>query len=113
MSDRRGPLAEGKWLDVNGVRTRYHDQGSGETIVFIYGGNFGTGDSASSAYTWSENFRALSQRFRVLAFDKIGQGFSDNPPNDDYTMRRVVRHARDFIRALKVEPVHLVGHSRG
>jgi pimeloyl-ACP methyl ester carboxylesterase len=106
-------LPEGKWLDVNGVRTRYYDAGLGEPIVFIYGGNFGTADSASSAYTWSENFRALSKRFRVVAFDKRGQGFTDNPPRDDYTMRAVVRHARDFIRALDLGPVHLVGHSRG
>jgi 2-hydroxy-6-oxonona-2,4-dienedioate hydrolase len=106
-------LPEGKWLDVNGIRTRYYDEGSGETVVFIYGGNFGSSDSASSAYTWSENFRPLSQRFRVVAFDKLGQGLTDNPANDDYTMRAVVRHARDFIRALRLGPVHLVGHSRG
>jgi pimeloyl-ACP methyl ester carboxylesterase len=113
MTTHRNALPEGKWLDVQGIRTRYYDQGSGEVIVFIYGGNFGTADSASSAYTWSKNFRPLSERFRVIAFDKLGQGLTDNPRNDEYTMRAVVRHARDFIRTLGVEPVHLVGHSRG
>jgi 2-hydroxy-6-oxonona-2,4-dienedioate hydrolase len=113
MTNHGTALPEGKWLDVNGVRTRYYDAGLGEPIVFIYGGNFGTADSASSAYTWSENFCALSKRFRVVAFDKLGQGFTDNPPRDDYTMRAVVRHAREFIRALDLGPVHLVGHSRG
>jgi pimeloyl-ACP methyl ester carboxylesterase len=113
MADHRQALPDGKWLDVNGVRTRYYDQGSGEAVVLIYGGNFGTSDSASSAYTWSPNLNALAKDFRVVCFDKLGQGFTDNPPDDDYTMRAVVRHAREFIGALKLPPVHLVGHSRG
>jgi len=113
MLDQAQGLPAGEWIDVSGTRTKYYDRGSGETIVFIYGGNFGTSDSASSAYTWSLNFAPLARRFRVVCFDKLGQGFTDNPPNDDYTMRAVVRHARDFIRALNGPPVHLVGHSRG
>jgi 2-hydroxy-6-oxonona-2,4-dienedioate hydrolase len=113
MLEHTKALPDGDWLDVNGIRTRYYDQGSGETLVFIYGGNFGTGDSASSAYTWSPNFGPLAEEFRVVCFDKLGQGFTDNPPADDYTMRAVVRHIREFIKALNLPPVHLVGHSRG
>jgi pimeloyl-ACP methyl ester carboxylesterase len=107
------PLPEGKWIDVGGIRTRYHEAGRGETIVFIYGGNFGTADSASSAYTWNLNLAPLAKRFRVIAFDKAGQGHTDNPLNDDYTMQAVVNHAGAFIEAMKLPPVHLVGHSRG
>jgi 2-hydroxy-6-oxonona-2,4-dienedioate hydrolase len=110
---RASPLPEGKWLDVDGIRTRYFDVGSGEPVVFIYGGNFGTGDSASSAYTWSKNLVPLGEHFRAVTFDKVGQGETDNPKNDDYTMAAVVRHAAAFIRAMKLPPVHLVGHSRG
>lgn len=108
----RGLPAE-KWIDVGGARTSYYDAGEGEVLVLIYGGNFGTSDSASSAYTWNQNFAALAKRFRVIAFDKLGQGYTGNPPNDDYTMGAVVRHAIEFIRAIKAGPVHLVGHSRG
>lgn len=106
-------LPEGRWLDVEGIRTRYFEAGSGEPIVFLYGGNFGTGDSASSAYTWNLNLRPLSEHFRAITFDKLGQGETDNPKNDDYTMAAVVRHAAAFIRAMKLPPVHIVGHSRG
>ena len=106
-------MPEGRWLDVDAIRTRYHDAGSGDPIVFVYGGNFGTGDSASSAYTWNLQLAPLAARHRVIAFDKLGQGFTDNPRNDDYTMQAVVQHAAGFLRALKLPPVHLVGHSRG
>jgi pimeloyl-ACP methyl ester carboxylesterase len=107
------PMPEGKWIDVGGLRTRYHEAGRGEPIVFIYGGNFGTPDSASSAYTWNLNLAPLSARFRAIAFDKAGQGHTDNPKNDDYTMQAVVDHAGAFIEAMNLPPVHLVGHSRG
>jgi pimeloyl-ACP methyl ester carboxylesterase len=106
-------LPEGRNIDVAGITTRYYDVGEGPVIVFIYGGNFGTGESASSAYTWNLQLAGLADRFRVIAFDKLGQGFTGNPPGDDYTMRAVVRHAAGFIRALDLPPVHLVGHSRG
>jgi pimeloyl-ACP methyl ester carboxylesterase len=100
-------------IDVAGIKTRYHEAGSGEPVVFIYGGNFGSADSGSNAFTWNLNLPALAQRYRAIAFDKVGQGYTDNPLNDDYTMAAVVRHATAFIETLKLPPVHLVGHSRG
>lgn len=106
-------MPEARWIDVAGIRTRYWDAGAGEPIVFIYGGSFGTSDSASSGQTWNLNLLPMAGRFRAIAFDKIGQGFTDNPRNDDYTMRAVVAHAAGFLRAMNLPPVHLVGHSRG
>ena len=107
------PMPEGRWIDVEGIRTRYYEAGAGEPIVFIYGGNFGTSESASSAYTWNLNLAPLATRFRVIAFDKLGQGETDNPRNDEYTMQAVVNHAAAFLRTLGLGPVHIVGHSRG
>lgn len=107
-------MPEPKQIDVQGCKTRYYEAGQGEPIVFMYGGNFGSSDSASSAPVWSLNFLPLSAGFKVIAFDKIGQGFTDNPlRNEDYTMASVISHAAAFIAALKLPPVHLVGHSRG
>lgn len=108
------PLPEGQWLDVDGIRTRYHAAGDGAPIVFIYGGNFGTADSTSSCYTWNLNMTPLADHFRVVALDKLGQGYTDNPAVDsDYTMSAVVAHAARFIQLMNLPPVHLVGHSRG
>lgn len=107
-------LPTAKTMTVDGIETFYHVAGSGEPIVFVYGGNFGSPEFASSAHVWNLNFAPLAERFQVIAFDKIGQGFSANPLRDeDYTMAAVVRHAAAFIAALKLPPVHIVGHSRG
>jgi len=111
----RQAMPEGRWIDVAGTRTRYFEAGTGEPVVFIYGGNFGMADGASSAYTWSLNLQPLAQAgYRAIAFDKLGQGETGNPVRDeDYTMQAVVDHAAAFLRALDLPPVHLVGHSRG
>jgi 2-hydroxy-6-oxonona-2,4-dienedioate hydrolase len=107
-------MPESRWIDVRGVRTRYYEAGSGDPVVFVYGGNFGTGDSASSAYTWSLNWPAVAATHRAIIPDKLGQGYTDNPHSDaDYTMHAVVQHLFEFLRALHLPPVHLVGHSRG
>jgi pimeloyl-ACP methyl ester carboxylesterase len=104
-----------RFIDVDGVRTCYYDVGTGpSTVVLIYGGNFGTADSASSAYVWSLTLAALAPRHRVIAFDKLGQGFTGPPLRDeDYTMSAVVRHASALVRKLELPPFHVVGHSRG
>ncbi len=101
------------WRDVQGIRTRYFDVGSGLVLLLIYGGNFGSADSASSAATWQPVIAGLQDRFRVVAPDKLGQGHTGNPPGDDYTMDAVARHLAQFMDALDLRDVHLVGHSRG
>ena len=107
------PLPAARSIDVDGIRTCYYDVGSGPTILCVYGGNFGTAESASSAYTWNLQLASLAGRFRVIAVDKLGQGLTDNPPGDDYTMHAVVQHLAGFIRAMALPPIHIVGHSRG
>jgi 2-hydroxy-6-oxonona-2,4-dienedioate hydrolase len=114
VSTGRVVLPPATTIDIDGVETSYHAAGSGQPIVFIYGGNFGSADSAPSAHAWNLNFVPLAERFHVIAFDKIGQGYSGNPLRDeDYTMAAVVRHAAAFMTALKLPPAHVVGHSRG
>lgn len=103
-----------KFIDVDGIRTRYFESGSGPKVVLFHGGHFGSHDAADSADDWSLNFDGLAHWFHVYAVDKIGQGFTDNPKRDeDYTMAAVVRHAYGFLKALGLRKVHPVGHSRG
>ena len=102
-----------QWVDVDGIRTRYFVAGKGEPLFLLHGGNFGQADNVDCAENWALNWEGFARSFRVFAVDKLGQGFTDNPPNDDYTIEAVVRHAQGFIRAMGAERYHLVGHSRG
>ena len=107
-------FSQAKFVDVDGINTRYFEQGSGETVVLFHGGNFGSHHGADCAADWNLNFDGLARECRVVAVDKIGQGYTDNPEtDDDYTMARVVSHALGFLDALDLHDCHIVGHSRG
>lgn len=107
-------MGEEKWIDVDGIKTRYFDEGTGERIVLIHGSQMGASDGASSARTWALNFPVLAQYQNCIAFDKLGQGYTDNPKRDaDYTMHSIVQHAIGLLEKLGKAPYHIVGHSRG
>ena len=104
-------MNDAKFVTLDGVRTRYFEAGTGDDLVLIHGGKYGT---FYSAYHWSLNFHELSKHFHVYAFDKLGMGDTDNPKSDaDYTMGAVIEHTRAFIRTLGIKNATLAGHSRG
>lgn len=107
------PMNSPKWVDVDGVNTRYFELGEGETVVLFYGGNFGSKDGSNCAIVWELNVDGLAANYHVVVPDKLGQGHTDNPKDDDYTMNAVVHHAAGFIESAGLSNVHLVGHSRG
>ena len=106
-------MGEAKFVDVDGIRTRYFVAGEGAPLVLFHGGQFGSQNLAESACDWELNVHGLGRWYRVFAVDKLGQGYTDNPKDDDYSMAAVVRHAHGFLAALGLENVHVAGHSRG
>ena len=80
-----------RFIDLDGVRTRYYEDGAGDPLVLFYGGSFGT---LASLGGWSLILPVLVQHFHVYAMDKLGQGHTDNPKSDaDYTFEALFRHA--------------------
>jgi 2-hydroxy-6-oxonona-2,4-dienedioate hydrolase len=102
---------EAKFVDIDGIRTRYYEVGKGEPMVLVHGSGF-TG--TASANTWSLNLGGLGERFHVFAADKLASGMTDNPTSDeDFTIRAEVEHMYQFILAMGLDQIHLVGQSRG
>lgn len=107
-------MQDPKFVDVDGIRTRYFEKGQGEPMVLVHGSHFGTQDACDSALDWEPCFDGLADEFHVFAIDKLGQGHTDNPKRDeDYTMAAVVEHAYGFLKVMNLRDVHVVGHSRG
>jgi len=100
---------EAKFIDVAGARTRYYDVGQGEPILLIHGARPG---GTSSANTWTPVFAGLSNRFRVLAPDRLGHGMTENPKGE-YTPAAEMQHIYNFIKALGLEKFHIMGQSTG
>ena len=75
----------GHYLDLDGLRYHYLDEGNGPPVVMVHGNP-----------SWSFYYRnltlALRDRYRCIVPDHIGCGFSDKPGDDryDYTLARRV-----------------------
>lgn len=110
MGDKLSEL-ELKTLEVDGVKTRYIEEGDGDPVLLIHGGQIG---QLSTLLSWGLNLDGLSKEFRVIAFDKLGQGFTDNPRSlEFYTSTATNLHAYNFMKKLGISKAHVVGHSRG
>ena len=104
-------MGEAKFVDVDGIRTRYFEGGSGEAMLLVHGGHFG---SESSAVGWMPVFPNLAAHFHMYAIDKLGMGLTENPADDEgYLMQATVQHLYRFLETTGIDQVHLVGHSRG
>lgn len=100
-----------KFVDVQGVRTRYYEYGQGEPLVLVHGGGRGT---TSSANNWSPVIPLLARTYRVFAVDKSAAGMTGNPLDDaDLSPQGEVKHMYQFIQTMKLGSVHLIGHSSG
>lgn len=103
-----------RWVDVEGVPTRYFDTGRGPPLVLVHGGQ--AGGENNHAEVWQQNIPGLARRFRVIALDRLAQGRTGNLPDAaDYATyyERDAAHLWGFIRALGLRDVSLVGHSQG
>ncbi len=101
-----------KFIDVKGIKTSYRDDGRGDPLVLIHGGQYGS--HSSSSYSWSTNIKALSEHFHVYAIDKFGMGDTDIPQSDsEYVFNRTLSHIYDFLDVIGIEEAGIVGHSRG
>lgn len=107
-------MGAAKWLDAGGIRTRYFEAGSGPPIVLLHGSHMGAAHETTSAPIFTPVFTRLRDAFRVIAIDRLGQGFTDNPlSKEDYTLEAGAQHITTVLAALCREPCHLVGHEEG
>jgi pimeloyl-ACP methyl ester carboxylesterase len=92
---------------ANGLKFHYQQAGQGPGVVLVHGV---TGDL--SIWFLCKAMQTLSTRYRVVAFDLRGHGYSDAPP-DRYTSGD---HAADLFALmdeLEMDGATVVGHSFG
>ena len=96
-----------------GIRTNYHDVGTGHPLLLIHG----SGPGVSAWANWRLVMPELSQQARVIAPDMVGFGFTDRldltQPGQRYDMDTWVRQAVGLLDALGIEKTDLVGNSFG
>jgi 2-hydroxymuconate-semialdehyde hydrolase len=99
----------GKTVVANGIQTNYHDVGDGPPVLLIHG----SGPGVTGWANWRLTIPALAQRFRVLAPDMVGFGYTERAADVQYNMETWVSHIIGFMDALGIERAHVVGNSFG
>jgi len=71
----------GKFVEANGVRLHYAEQGEGEPLLLLHGTGMLVQDFVTSGLLGS-----AAERFRVIAIDRPGFGYSKRPHTKQWTV---------------------------
>src|SRR5262245_28117834 len=96
-------------IDVNGIATNYHDEGQGAPVVLIHG----SGPGVTAWANWRNTIPFLAKRFRVIAPDILGFGYTERPAGVEYNAQTWTNHLVGFLDALDLNTVSIVGNSFG
>lgn len=97
---------ESHWLEIDGHRMHYVDEGSGPVVLLLHGNP-----------TWSFYYRdlilGLRDRYRVIAPDHVGCGLSDKPQDGLYCLAWHIENLSTLIEHLDLHDITLGVHDWG
>ena len=97
---------EDKFVNIDGLKLRYIEEGSGPSVLFLHGASLG-----SSADVFLRNLGPFAKAgFRAVAFDLPGFGLSDIPAKQSVPQQR--NSIPKFIDAAGLGKTTLIAHSR-
>jgi len=96
---------ESHYVEVNGSKLHYIDEGEGDPIVFIHG-------IPTWSYLWRNVIPHLSSDTRCIAIDLIGMGKSDKP-DIEYTIQDHINYFSGFMDKLQLNHATFVMHGWG
>jgi 2-hydroxymuconate-semialdehyde hydrolase len=100
-----------RWADryvvADGCATHYLEAGDGPPLVLLHGGEYG----AAAEITWEHCVPALAERYRVLAIDFAGFGYSDKLRDFGGQRRLLIRQVAAVLRTLRIDSARFAGTS--
>jgi esterase len=102
------PMPEGiKSVEVNGYPMAYRDSGSGTPLVLVHG-------VINDYRYWDPQIEPFAAHYRTIAVS-LRHYFPEpwDGRGDDFSILQHADDVAEFVRRLDLEPVHLLGHSRG
>jgi len=100
---------ERNYLDRNGQKYHYLNEGQGEPVVMVHG-------NPSWSFYYRNLVQALSKNHQCIVPDHIGCGLSDKPGDDDYeyTLKSRIDDLEALLESLQItENITLVVHDWG
>lgn len=99
---------QGKFIDVDGVRLHYLERGEGPTLVLLHG-NLALANDFDKAGIIAR----AAERYRVIAFDRPGFGYSERPRGRVWSPQAQARLLHHALQELGVDSALVAGHSWG
>jgi pimeloyl-ACP methyl ester carboxylesterase len=97
----------GKYAELSGHRIFYRDsQQSKPCVVLLHG-------FPTSSWDWDRIWDDLSERFRLVALDFLGYGFSDRPVGYSYRLAEQAELTIQLLTSLGIRECHVLAHDYG
>jgi len=93
------------FINAGGTRTRILEAGSGTPLLLLHG-------TGGHCETYTKNLVPLSTKFRAIAVDMIGHGYTDRPAIT-YTMDAFADHLIALLDAIGAPEAYISGESLG
>ena len=90
----------------DGARMHYVDEGQGPVVLMLHG-------NPTWSWMYRDLIKALAPRFRCIAPDHVGCGFSDKPQDYPYTLAQHIRNVKALLDHLEIKSYSLVAHDWG
>jgi len=98
----------GKFVDVDGIRLHYVERGTGQPLVLLHGDG-----TMAQEFDISGLIDLAAQKYRVIAFDRPGYGYSDRPRTTIWTPQAQAALLHKAMQKLGISQPIVLGHSLG
>lgn len=95
-----------RFMDSNGHRLAYLDEGKGPVVVMLHG-------NPSWSYLYRKVVRQLQGRYRCIVPDHLGCGFSDKPQEASYSLNMHIHNLEALLQGLGIDRCALILHDWG
>lgn len=97
----------GRFIDVDGGRIHYVDEGVGQPLLCLHG-------LAGQMRDFTHSLRdRLTRDYRIVIIDRPGSGYSTRPPQASAAIRDQAETIARFAEAIGLKRALVVGHSLG
>lgn len=98
----------GRFIKVQGVHLHYVERGRGEPLVLLHGNG-----AMGSDFDVAGLMEMAASRYRVIAFDRPGFGYSERPGDRLWTAEAQAALLHEALLRLGVKKAVVLGHSWG
>lgn len=98
--------AAGRYFQHQDHRIFYRDEGHGPVLLCLHG-------YPTASWDWHRVWPLLVGRYRLIAPDLLGFGFSDKPRDHAYSIADQASRVEGLLAMLGLDRVHLLAHDYG